>query len=165
MRLRRRSSVEAEIDPRQFVGSLRKQIDEVESGGLFAHPVRTHPYIGRVERDAFTVRKRVGQPWDHFKAWVLGWAYVAVTIGLFCTVAVIAARDIVDGGLLEEWTPQLFASGLVALSGLIVLLVLRFAGSVAEEDSAELDSLIRFSTEVAPTPGLRPVSRLERMQG
>ena len=96
---------------------------------------------------------------------MLGWAYVAVTLGLFLVVALIALRDVADGGLLEEWLPQLFASGLVGLSGLMMLLVLRFAGSVAEEDSAELDSLIRSATEATVSSGLHQLSHLEQAQG
>ena len=76
-------------------------------------------------------------------AWFASWAYIALSFATMGAVTGFAARDIMGGGDLDTWLPMLLFCGMFAFGGLLLIFVLRFARTVADHDSAELESVIR----------------------
>lgn len=169
MGLVRRATVTAALEPTAFAEQLERCVDAPPARFSFGSRFeRRRPYVGRVESDGFTLRKRTGQPWDHFsplvhgslhrigedlkieyqlskitRVWVLGRLFVVLaTIGLLA-VAAHVALEFRDGAELMPLLPLLMLAGALAVAAIGMLVVIRQGAVAAANDSAELDLLIR----------------------
>ena len=169
MALVRRATVTAALDPAAFAGELERCVDPIpERFGFAARFERQRPYVGRVEADAFTVRKRTGQPWDHFSPlvngtlrrsgheleidyqmskitglWLLARIFVAIALLAFVSTAGYALLEFRDGAELGALAPWAAIAVLSIVTALGMVAVIRIGAISASNDAAELDLLIR----------------------